>query len=266
MPPDPVTTPPAPDDDHRLAAHLAHATARLLVEVRERLVAQGVEADELCDTGDREAHTLLLRELRAEVPGDAILSEESPGARGPADPARLAAPRVWIVDPLDGTREYGNPNRGDWAVHVALVIDHQPAAAAVALPAQRLLLTMSPAPAELPPGPDRPRIVVSRSRRPPWVDELAATLGGTVTQMGSAGAKAMSIVLGANDIYVHDAGQYEWDSAAPIGVARAAGLHTSRLDGAPLTYNNDTPRMPDLLVCRPQFADATLRAVAALRA
>jgi 3'(2'), 5'-bisphosphate nucleotidase len=196
--------------------------------------------------------------------GDLLLSEEAPGARDAASLQRLSAARVWIVDPLDGTHEYGNAARGDWAVHVALVIDHQPAASAVVLPAQKLLLTAEPPPAPLPPAPARPRIVVSRSRRPPWVDDLARHLGGVVTQMGSAGAKAMSIVLGAHDIYVHDAGQYEWDSAAPIGVARAAGLHTSRLDGSPLTYNNPDPRMPDLLICRPELADAILAVVSSL--
>lgn len=254
-PPDP---PVATADDHRLAADLAHATGRMLVDLRERLAADGASPERIRSEGDRRANTLLLEALAERVPDDAVLSEEEAGSRDTATRERRGAGRLWVVDPLDGTREYGDATRGDWAVHVALVIRHQPVAAAVTLPAQRLLLTTDPPPAPLPPAPAVPRIVVSRSRRPSFADALADRLGGVVSQMGSAGAKAMSVVLGASDIYVHDSGMYEWDSAAPVGVARAAGLHTSRLDGTPLAYNNAEPRMPDLLICRPELAAMVL--------
>jgi len=203
-----------------------------------------------------------MTELRAAVPGDVVLSEESPEARSSADPERVAAERVWIVDPLDGTREYGDRRRGDWAVHVALVEDHQPTAAAVALPAQKLLLATDPPPAPLPDAPIGPRIAVSRSRPPAWAKDLAEGLNGTLVPMGSAGAKAMMVVLGAADVYAHSGGQWEWDSAAPVGVARAAGLHTSRIDGSPLEYNTGVPYLPDLVICRPELAAVTLHLLA----
>lgn len=262
-----ATEPPrATPEDHRLAESLAHATGEVLLEVRRELAARGAEPAELRAAGDQAAHEFLATRLRLDAPADAVLSEEASGARDAADPSRLAAPRLWVVDPLDGTNEYGNPERSDWAVHVALIIDHQPVAAAVSMPALGSVWSTASPPAPLPSRDRPPRIVVSRSRRPPWADALADRLGGEVVSLGSAGAKVMSIVSGSNDIYVHDAGQYEWDSAAPIGVARAAGLHTSRVDGSPLTYNNEHPRMPDLLVCRADLAHETLAAIRELNA
>lgn len=249
----------ATEQDHRLAARLAHECGTMLVALRERLIGDGAGPARLRAEGDRRAHEFLVDQLGRAVPGDTVLSEESPEARTDPDPDRVGAERVWIVDPLDGTNEYGERRRGDWAVHVALVEDHQPTAAAVALPAQKLLLSMDPSPAPLPEAPPSPRIVVSRSRPPAWVDDLARGLNGTLVPMGSAGAKAMMVVLGAADLYVHSGGQWEWDSAAPVGVARAAGLHTSRLDGSSLEYNTGVPYLPDLVICRPELAAVTLQ-------
>lgn len=252
-------------DDHRLATALAIETGRLLVDLRDRLVEDGASQERIRLEGDRRAHEYLTTGLATRAPRDAVLSEEEPDARGDASAARLAAPRTWIVDPLDGTREYGDHRRADWAVHVALVVDHEPLAAAVALPAQKLVLSTDPPPAPLPPGPAAPRVAVSRSRPPAFVEPLAEALNGVLVPMGSAGAKAMAIVLGAADAYVHDGGQWEWDSAAPVGVARAAGLHCSRLDGTALHYNADNPYLPDLLICRPELAAVTIQALGDLR-
>jgi 3'(2'), 5'-bisphosphate nucleotidase len=182
-----------------------------------------------------------------------VLSEE-----GADDAARLSASRVWIVDPLDGTREFGEEGRTDWAVHVALWIDGQIEAAAVALPARGLTLNASPASTLAPPTGGPPRLVVSRTRPPAIAELLAEQLGGELVALGSAGAKAMAVVLGDADVYAHSGGQYEWDSAAPVGVAAAAGLHVSRIDGAPLEYNRPEPYLPDLLICRPELRDAVL--------
>ncbi len=195
--------------------------------------------------------------LAAARPGDAVLSEE-----GVADPARLAAERVWIVDPLDGTREYGEVPREDWAVHVALVVDGVPVAGAVALPARGLTLATEPAPPPPPAWGGPPRVVVSRSRPPAEATLIADALGGELVALGSAGAKAMAVVLGDADVYPHNGGQYEWDSAAPVAVAAAAGLHVSRLDGSPLVYNRPDPYLPDLLVCRPDLAERAIAAAA----
>jgi 3'(2'), 5'-bisphosphate nucleotidase len=168
--------------------------------------------------------------------------------------------RVWIVDPLDGTREYGEVPRTDWAVHVALVVDGTPVAGAVALPARGLTLATDAAPALPPRGEGSPRVVVSRSRPPAAATRIADALGGELVSLGSAGAKAMAVVLGEADVYPHSGGQYEWDSAAPVAVAAAAGLHVSRLDGSPLVYNRPDPYLPDLLVCRPELADRVIAA------
>jgi 3'(2'), 5'-bisphosphate nucleotidase len=176
---------------------------------------------------------------------------------------RLGAERVWIVDPLDGTREFGEPPRTDWAVHVALVVGGRPVAGAVALPALELVLGTGPGPV-LPPAHDGPpRVIVSRSRPPAAATWLAERLDGELVELGSAGAKAMAVVRGEADIYAHSGGQYEWDSCAPVAVATAAGLHTSRLDGSPLVYNNDDPYLPDLLICRAELAEPALAALAA---
>jgi 3'(2'), 5'-bisphosphate nucleotidase len=244
-------------DDHRLSAQLATEAGELLVQLRHELSGRGIRGRPLGDEGDAAAHNLLVRRLAELRPDDAVLSEE-----GTDDPVRLSAPRVWIVDPLDGTWEYGQVPRTDWAVHVALTMDGHPVAGAVALPAQAMTLATEPAPV-LPPRKDRPpQIVASQSRRPPQAYVVAGALGGELVSLGSAGAKAMAVVLGDVDIYLHAGGQYEWDSAAPVAVAAAAGLHVSRLDGSPLVYNRPDPYLPDLLICRPEYADAVVTAAA----
>jgi 3'(2'), 5'-bisphosphate nucleotidase len=242
-------------DDHALARTLAEEAGRLLLDLRARLVAEGASPEELRAEGDLRSHELLMARLADARPGDAVLSEEGRDGVGPSDLGRLDAARVWIVDPLDGTREFGEHPRADWAVHVALVEDGEPTAGAVALPAQRRVLATAP-PAPTPPTPaTRPRVIVSRSRPPAVATHLAEALGGDLVPMGSAGAKAAAVVLGAADVYPHAGGQYEWDSCAPVAVARAAGVWASRLDGGPLRYNRADPYLPDLLVCHPLLVD-----------
>ena len=244
----------APDDDAALARLLADAAGAALLAVRE-----GPETGrELKDAGDREAQAVLARLLAEHRPSDAVLSEEA------ADSAvRLGARRVWIIDPLDGTREFSEPPRTDWAVHVALWVDGALTEAAVALPA-RGLTAGTDRPPVVPDRVDGPiRLAVSRSRPPALVGALTGRLGAELVPMGSAGVKCASVWSGEADAYVHAGGQYEWDSAAPVAVARAAGLHTSRIDGSDLVYNRPDPSLPDLIVCRPEFADRILEAVAA---
>lgn len=242
-------------DDHELAAELAGAAGRLLVELRRDLDAAGADPRAIKDQGDARSHEFLMARLEEDRPDDAVLSEEArEGER--LDTARLTAPRVWIIDPLDGTREYGE-GRGDWAVHVALVEDGVPTAGAVALPALGLVLSTATPPA-VPTAPERLRVIVSRTRPPAEALAIAARLDADLVEMGSAGAKTMAILRGEADIYPHSGGQYEWDSAAPVAVAVAAGLHCSRLDGSPLVYNRPDPYLPDLLVCRPEHADAAI--------
>jgi 3'(2'), 5'-bisphosphate nucleotidase len=252
----PVTVASEYLDDARLAAELATEAGELLVALRERLVAQRAPRSMLKHEGDRQAHDLLVKRLAEARPNDAVLSEEG------ADPhARLGAKRVWIVDPLDGTNEYGEYPRTDWAVHVALVVDHAPVAGAVALPAMGRTLSTAVAPV-LPPRHDGPpRMIVSRSRPPVAALVIAEAIGAELLALGSAGAKAMAIVLGDADIYAHSGGQYEWDSCAPAAVALAAGLHASRIDGSPLRYNQPDPYLPDLLICRPELAAEALAAL-----
>jgi 3'(2'), 5'-bisphosphate nucleotidase len=241
-------------DDSELAAVLATRAGQLLLDVRERYA--DAEQGQRRAAGDRESHEYLLAELHSARPTDVVLSEE-----GRDDQARLAADRVWIVDPLDGTREFAE-FRDDWAVHVALWESGDLTAGAVALPASDV--TFATPTMSLPPAPDgRPRMVISRTRPPAWTEEVAGTLGADVLLMGSAGAKAMAVVQGHAEIYLHAGGQYEWDSAAPVVVARAAGLHTSRIDGSPLRYNRRDLLLPDLLVCRPELAQRVLAAVRA---
>ncbi|MCX6467518.1 MAG: 3'(2'),5'-bisphosphate nucleotidase CysQ [Pseudonocardiales bacterium] len=207
--------------------------------------------------GDAAAQDVIARILRGARPADAVLSEEAAD-----DPARLAADRVWIVDPLDGTREFGEPDRIDWAVHVALWSDGDLVVGAVALPALgEVLVSDGVAPVVGPPHSPL-RIAVSRSRPPAVVHEVAERTGAELVPMGSAGYKVCAVVRGEVDAYLHGGGQYEWDSAAPVAVARTAGLHASRLDGSPLRYNQPDPRLPDLVVCRPQLAPLLLDAVA----
>lgn len=240
-------------DDHLFARWAATLAGELLLEVRGR----GLEGGELKDAGDLASHELLTKLFAAHRPDDAVLSEE-----GKDDRTRLEADRVWIVDPLDGTREFSEPPRDDWAVHVALWAGGDLVAGAVAQPALGITFHTGE-PSVVPPRTGaRPRIAVSRTRPPAFIEALARDLDAELVPMGSAGAKVISVVRDATDAYVHAGGQYEWDSAAPVAVARAAGLHTSRIDGRPLTYNHDDVLLPDLLVCRPELADAILEFVA----
>lgn len=242
--------------DGSLAAELAGRAGRLLVGIR----GEGPDAGA---RGDREANAAILQALAEARPADAVLSEESPD-----DPARLGADRVWIVDPLDGTREYALAGRSDWAVHVALwERGAEVTAAAVALPALGVVLGTD-APPVLPPwSPESPlRALHSDSRPPSWLPALVEAFPQLLpASMGSAGAKAMAVVRGEAEAYLHDGGQWEWDSAAPVGVALAAGLHCSRLDGSRLVYNQPRPYLPDLLICRPEVAGELLGALAAVR-
>jgi 3'(2'), 5'-bisphosphate nucleotidase len=243
-------------DDDRLAAELAERAGVLLLELR----AEGGDPADLRKAGDRLSHEFLAAELAARRPGDAVLSEE-----GRDDPARLSADRVWIVDPLDGTREFGEPPRTDWAVHVALWERGELTAGAVALPAQgQVLATAAPPPAPSPDGlGGQLRIVVSRTRPPAFLERLREETGVTLVPMGSAGAKAAAVILGEADAYIHAGGQYEWDSAAPAAVALAAGLHASRLDGSSLQYNQPDPMLPDILICPVVLAQSLLEAIGA---
>jgi 3'(2'), 5'-bisphosphate nucleotidase len=246
------------NDDHELAASIARRAGLLLIEVRAAAESEGVDDKTTRSRGDLMSNDLILAELARERTDDAVLSEESKD-----DPIRLEAERVWIVDPLDGTREFAEFGRTDWAVHVALVKAGIPIAAAVALPALGEVLSTCEPPKLAPPHDGAPRLVVSRTRPPRITARLAAVLEAEVVPMGSAGAKTMAVVRGEADVYAHGGGQYEWDSAAPVGVAAAAGLHVSRLDGSPLVYNQPDPYLPDLLVCRPELADRVLAAIAA---
>jgi 3'(2'), 5'-bisphosphate nucleotidase len=284
-------------EDHVLARELAEQAGRRLLELRSR----GGDPDLLRRVGDRLSHEFLVSELAARRPGDVVLSEE-----GADDPARLAANRVWIVDPLDGTREFGEPGRTDWAVHVALW-ERSAAdgagdltAGAVALPAQGQVLSTLDPPSPPPatrtspgrpagwhiepvitgprahragsaagpgpgsagePGPGPVRVVVSRTRAPRLVQDISDLIGAEPIRLGSAGAKAAAVVCGEADAYVHAGGFYEWDTAAPVAVARAAGSHASRIDGSPLAYNQADVLMPDILICLPAVAALLLQAI-----
>ncbi len=236
-------------DDHELAAQIAREAGQLLVRRR----AEGASKDD----GDRESNDLILARLAETRPHDAVLSEEAKD-----DPIRLERERVWIVDPLDGTREFGETGRSDWAVHVALVVNGTPQACAVALPAQDdVVFATRPAATLAPSVPGKMRLLVSRTRPPKLAEYLAGVLDAELVPLGSAGAKTMAVIQGLADVYAHSGGQFEWDSAAPVGVAAAAGCHTSRLDGSPLVYNRPDPYLPDLLVCRPELADTVLAAI-----
>ncbi len=232
-------------DDHVVAAALAEAAGRRLLEIRAELGfadPRGLRA-----AGDQGAQELLAAELARLRPDDAVLSEEA------ADNAdRLQSSRVWIIDPLDGTREFSEAGRSDWAVHVALWVDGVLTAGAVALPGRGLTLAT---PNIIAPQPHsgQPRVVVSRTRPLAQAEAVAAALSAELVPLGSAGAKVSAVVLGEAEVYVHGGGQYEWDSAAPVAVALAAGLHASRLDGSPLRYNEANPYLPDLVVCRPDL-------------
>jgi 3'(2'), 5'-bisphosphate nucleotidase len=246
-------------DDHVLARDLAGLAAPRLLALR----AHGGEPDVLRKAGDRLSHEFLTAELAARRPGDVVLSEEAAD-----NPVRLTARRVWIVDPLDGTREFGEPGRTDWAVHVALWErgDASDAgdltAGAVALPAQgQVLSTLDPQPGQPGTASGTIRIVVSRSRPPQFVRNISGLIDAELVPLGSAGAKVAAVINGEVDAYVHGGGFYEWDTAAPVAVARAAGLHASRIDGSALAYNQAGLLMPDILVCRPALAGPLLRAI-----
>ena len=244
---------PADADDHQLAAWTATEAGRLLEQVR----TQGLTGRELKDAGDLAAHELLMSLLAEHRPDDAILSEEEHrGTESRHD--RHTADRVWIIDPLDGTREFSEPPRDDWAVHVALWERGELVAGAVAQPGIGRTFDTGAPPVVPPSTSPHARVVASRSRPPAFVQALVEHLGGEMVPMGSAGAKVMAVVRDVADAYVHAGGQYEWDSAAPVAVARAAGLFTSRIDGSPLVYNQDDVMLPDLVVCRPELAEQIL--------
>ena len=270
------------NDDHALARELAEEAGRGLLELRARGFSD--EPDTLRKAGDRLSHEFCVAELARRRPDDVVLSEE-----GADDPARLTAERVWIVDPLDGTREFGEPGRTDWAVHVALWERSEAegagdlSAGAVALPAQgRVLSTLDPHRCDIEPvitapmshrvqggqgggSADAPtgrlRIVVSRTRAPRFVLDVSELINAELVPWGSAGAKVAAVVYGEADAYIHGSGFYEWDTAAPVAVARAAGLHASRIDGSALAYNQVDVLMPDILVCRPALAGSLLQAI-----
>lgn len=248
--------------DHALARRIAADTGAVLLRLRDAHAEPGARRHALKDAGDASAQAVIAAALAAARPDDAVLSEEAVDSA-----ARLGAERVWIIDPVDGTREFGEPPRDDWAVHICLWErcagpDGDLTVGAVGLPALGIVLATD-APPVLPTargGP--PRVVVSRTRPPVQAHMVADALGAELVGMGSAGAKAMAVVRGVADAYVHAGGQHEWDSAAPVAVARAAGLHASRLDGSPLIYNRPDTYLPDLLVCRPELAAAALAAAA----
>lgn len=232
--------------DAELAREIATEAGALLLRIQNECAGG--------DRGDREANALILDRLRAARPDDAILSEESAD-----DPVRLGRSRVWIVDPLDGTREFAE-RRDDWAVHVALAVDGRAAIGAVALP--RLGMTLSSdAPPPLPEPQTPPRLLVSRTRPSALCTNVAERIGAVPVGMGSAGAKAMAVVRGAAEIYLHSGGQHQWDNCAPVAVALAAGLHASRIDGSPIVYNERPTSIPDLLICRKEWAETVLEAV-----
>ena len=248
---DPVT-----DDDAALASELAVAAGQLLLAVRAD--HPGIDGSELKELGDRSAQELLAARLAEARPGDSVLSEEAVDDR-----RRLTADRVWIIDPLDGTREYSE-GRSDWAVHVALWQAGRLVAGAVPLPGLNTVLATDPAPVVPPASGAALRMAVSRSRPPALAQALTERLGLEPVPMGSAGYKVAAVVRGEVDLYVHAGGQYEWDSAAPVAVALAAGLHASRIDGSPLVYNQEDVLLPDLLVCRPELASDVLAVLATI--
>ncbi len=243
-------------DDHRLARLLADEAGAALLQLRAQLLRDGTSRWDLELQGDNLGHKLIVERLATMRPKDIVLSEE-----GADNKARLDAERVWIVDPLDGTNEYGTPPRPDWAVHVALVVNNDVNCGAVALPAMGVTLATDDPP-ELPerePGPVR--VIASRWHPSAAAQVVARETKGQLLGLGSAGAKAMAVVMGQADVYAHSGGQYEWDNCAPAAVAQAAGLHVSRIDGSPLRYNNPSVYLPDFLICRPELADQCLEAL-----
>ena len=244
------------ETDQQLASRVATEAGAMLVELRDELVAEGIHYWDLKDEGDVAGHRYIMSALTAARPDDVILSEEAVDNR-----RRLSAERVWIIDPIDGTNEFAEHPRHDWAIHIALWEAGELTAASVALPTLGVTFDASPAAIVPPSTRARPLLVTSRSRNPYCAVMVANALGCDVARLGSAGAKAMAIVMGEADIYVHDGGMYQWDSAAPSAVAKAAGLHVSRIDGSPLKYNQESLWLPDFLVCRTELAEPALKAL-----
>ena len=244
------------ETDQQLASRVATEAGAMLVELRDELVAEGVHYWDLKDEGDVAGHRYIMSALTAARPDDVILSEEAADNR-----KRLSADRVWIIDPIDGTNEFAEHPRHDWAIHIALWESGELTAASVALPTLGITFDASPAAVVPPSTREKPLLVTSRSRNPYCAVMVANALGCDVARLGSAGAKAMAIVMGEADIYVHDGGMYQWDSAAPSAVAKAAGLHVSRIDGSPLKYNQESLWLPDFLVCRIELAEPALKAL-----
>ena len=244
------------ETDQQLASRVATEAGAMLVELRDELVTEGIHYWDLKDEGDVAGHRYIMSALTAARPDDVILSEEAADNR-----RRLNAERVWIIDPIDGTNEFAEHPRHDWAIHIALWEAGELTAASVALPTLGVTFDASPAAVVPPSTRARPLLVTSRSRNPYCAVMVANALGCDVARLGSAGAKAMAIVMGEADIYVHDGGMYQWDSAAPSAVAKAAGLHVSRIDGSPLEYNKESLWLPDFLVCRTELAEPALKAL-----
>jgi len=244
------------ETDQQLASRVATEAGAMLVELRDELVAEGIHYWDLKDEGDVAGHRYIMSALTAARPDDVILSEEAADNR-----RRLSAKRVWIIDPIDGTTEFAEHPRHDWAIHIALWEAGELTAASVALPTLGITFDASPAAVVPPSTRAKPLLVTSRSRNPYCAVMVANALGCDVARLGSAGAKAMAVVMGEADIYVHDGGMYQWDSAAPSAVAKAAGLHVSRIDGSPLKYNQESLWLPDFLVCRTELAEPALNAL-----
>ena len=244
------------ETDQQLASRVATEAGAMLVELRDDLVAEGIHYWDLKDEGDVAGHRYIMSALTAARPDDVILSEEAADNR-----KRLSAERVWIIDPIDGTNEFAEHPRHDWAIHIALWESGELTAASVALPTLGITFDASPAAVVPPSTRAKPLLVTSRSRNPYCAVMVANALGCDVARLGSAGAKAMAVVMGEADIYVHDGGMYQWDSAAPSAVAKAAGLHVSRIDGSPLRYNQESLWLPDFLVCRTELAEPALKAL-----
>ena len=244
------------ETDQQLASRVATEAGAMLVELRDDLVAEGIHYWDLKDEGDVAGHRYIMSALTAARPNDVILSEEAADNR-----KRLSAERVWIIDPIDGTNEFAEHPRHDWAIHIALWESGELTAASVALPTLGITFDASPAAVVPPSTRAKPLLVTSRSRNPYCAVMVANALGCDVARLGSAGAKAMAVVMGEADIYVHDGGMYQWDSAAPSAVAKAAGLHVSRIDGSPLKYNQESLWLPDFLVCRTELAEPALNAL-----
>ena len=244
------------ETDQQLASRIATQAGIMLVELRDELAIEGIHYWDLKDEGDVAGHRYIMDALTQARPDDVILSEEAADNR-----RRLSAERVWIIDPIDGTKEFAEPPRYDWAIHIALWEKGKLTVGSVALPTLGITFDADPAPIVPPSTRERPLLVTSRTRNPYCAVKVANALGCDVARLGSAGAKAMAVVMGEADIYVHDGGMYQWDSAAPSAVAAAAGLHVSRTDGSPLIYNEESLWLPDFLVCRPEFAEAALQAL-----